>query len=294
MAAIADLDYQQDYTGTSLRRRSTMTIAFLVRDVASNLFADMVTTCEAVLGQAGYSVILANSNGEPGRDAENIRMLSRRRVDGLIASLSSESDRDTTAALRAFRGPIVLIDRTVPQLHASIVSSDHFGGVAAATEHLVRAGRARIGFVSGPNDVLAVRERVRGYKAGLRAEGAKFDRDLVRLGSYDEEFGREQVGSLLRQDPAVTGIIAGGATLGYGALRALKEAGRRVPEDVALVICDGWRYPDLFLPMPLVVSRDAGAIGRVAADLMLESISGGTHRTVELPTELVLPLGARL
>lgn len=287
LVAVAELDYQPDYTASSLRRGQTMTVAFLVRDIASNLFADMVMACETELDRAGYSVLLVNSNGDPAREAANIRMLSRRRVDGLIVSLSSERDRDTISALQSFQHPIVLIDRTIADLPASAVVSDHYGGVAEATRALVASGHSKIALITGPHDVLAARERLRGYKAGLRAGGVKFDDRLTRVQSYEEGFGYQEVRSMLGQHPDVTAFIAGGAMLSYGVLRALTHAKKRIPHDVELVVCDAWRSSELFDPTPIVVARDAADIGRTAAELLMEAITAGTYRTVTLPTRVV-------
>jgi len=179
LSAVADLDYQADFTAASLRRGSTMTVAFLVRDIASPLFADIVQAAEEELSPLGYSMLLMNSNGDPDREAAHIRMLARRRVDGLILSLSSESHRDTVAALKSFKSPMVLIDRNIGDVEASSVVSDHYSGVAAATKHLVKAGHRSIALITGPHEVLASRERLRGYKAGLRSSGQRFDEALV-------------------------------------------------------------------------------------------------------------------
>jgi LacI family transcriptional regulator len=287
LSAVAELDYQPDFTATSLRRGSTMTVAFLVRDIASPLFADMVKETESVLGAHGYSVLLVNSDGDAAREVANIQLLSRRRVDGLIVSLTSESARDTIAALRAFKPPIVLVDRAIADLGASAVVSDHFGGVSAATRRLIEEGHERIALITGPHDVLASRERLRGYKAGLRLGGLKFDDSLVRMARYDQDYAAQQTAALLQLSPPVTAVIAGGAMLSYGALAGIRAAGRVIGEDIALVACDAWRSPELFDPMPMVVERDGREIGRVAGELLLEAISTGTTRTVELPTRLV-------
>lgn len=296
LSAVAELDYQPDYSATSLRRGSTMTVAFLVRDIASPLFADMVKETETVLGQHGYSVLLVNSDGDPAREAANIQLLSRRRVDGLIVSLTSEQARETIAALRSFRPPVVLVDRAIPDLGASAVVSDHFSGVSAATRTLIEQGHERIALITGPHDVLASRERLRGYKAGLRAGGLKFDESLVRMARYDQDYAAQQTSALLAMDPPVTAVIAGGAMLSYGALQAIRAAGRTIGDDIALVACDAWRSPELFDPMPILVERDGREIGRVAGELLLEAITTGAVRTVELPTHLVggrIPARAR-
>lgn len=285
LTAVAELDYQPDFTATNLRRGSTMTIGFLVRDIASPLFSDMVKAVEAKVGEFGYSVLLMNSGGSPVHEAAHIRTLARSRVDGVILSLSSESDRDTVAALKTLRAPVVLIDRAIGDIESSAVISDHFSGLSAATKQLAHLGHTRIALITGPHDVLASRERLRGYKAGLRAAGLRFDPNLVRMQSYEESFGEQQSEIVLELDEPATAIIAGGAMIGYGALRAIRNAG--LAGRVAMVACDAWRSPELFEPSVTVVRRDVAEMGRVAAELLLDAINGAAVRSVTLPTEVV-------
>lgn len=285
LSAVAELDYQPDFTATNLRRGSTMTIGFLVRDIASPLFSDMVKAAESMVGEFGYSVLLMNSGGNPVREAAHIRTLARSRVDGVILSLSSESDRDTVAALKTLLAPVVLIDRAIGDIESSSVISDHFAGLSAATRHLAELGHTRIALITGPHDVLASRERLRGYKAGLRAAGVRFDPALVRMQSYEELFGQQQAAAVLELPEPATAVIAGGAMIGYGTLRAIRDAG--LAGRIAMVACDSWRSPELFEPSVTVVRRDVAEMGRVAAELVLDLINGGAVRSVTLPTELV-------
>lgn len=288
LSAVAQLDYQPDFTASSLRRGSTMTVGFLVRDIANPLFADMVKSAEDRLHPQGYSLLVTNSDGDPERDAGHIRLLSRRKVDGLLLSLSSESDPETLGILRGISIPMVLIDRRAPGIDASVVTSDHFSGVSAATKHLAAQGHSRIALITGSRDVLASRERVRGYKAGLRASGIRLDRDLVHMGSYSQEFGESAFSVLLGLSSPPTAVIAGGSSLGYGVLRAIRERNLRMPDDMALVGCDSWPEPELFDPALTTVARDAAEVGRTAVDLLLELIAGSGHDERVLPTELVV------
>lgn len=288
LAAVADLDYQADFTATSLRRGSTMTVGFLVRDIASPLFADLVKAAEESLGRQGYSLLLMNSGGDPDREAAHIRALGRRRVDGLILSLSSETHPGTLAAIRLLRCPIVLVDRAIGDLDASSVVSDHYTGVRAATIHLASLNHRRIALINGPLEVLAARERLRGYRAGLRSSGLRYDADLVRTGAYAESLATAEVAGFLASERPPTAFIAGGAMLTYGALRAIREAGLSLPDDVALVGCDGWRAPDIFQPSLTRVARDHAEMGASAAGLLLEAITDGAVRNLVLPTSLVV------
>lgn len=284
LSAVAELDYQPDFTASSLRRGQTMTVAFLVRDIVSPLFSDMVKAAENTLGPLGYSMLLMNSDGDPAREAAHLRTLARSRVDGVILSLSTESDRDVLAAVKSLRVPIVLIDRTIADVEVGSVISDHFSGLSAATRHLAGLGHERIALITGPYEVLASRERLRGYQAGLRSASVRFDAELVRMQSYDEPFGQAQTASLLALERPATAVIAGGAMLAYGVLRAIRESGR----PVAMIACDSWRSPELFEPSVTVVRRDVAEMGRTAAELLRVAIDTGETRSVTLPTELVL------
>jgi LacI family transcriptional regulator len=288
LLAVSELDYEPDFTAMSLRRGSSMTVAFLVRDIANPLFSDMVKAAESVLHPVGYSVLLLNSDADAGRDAEHIRLFARRRVDGLIASLATESHQDSLSALRSFKAPVVLVDRHVPEIDASVVSSDHYTGVRLAVKHLAGRGHQRIALITGPRTVLASRERTRGYKAGLRSAGLRFDPGLLRTEAYDAEFGSHQTTELLTSADAPTAIIAGGLMVGYGALRAIRALGREIPSEIDLVPCDSWPFPELFAPSLSYVHRDAALMGRTAAELLLARIQRGITREVILPTEFVI------
>ncbi|MBA2513986.1 MAG: LacI family DNA-binding transcriptional regulator, partial [Solirubrobacterales bacterium] len=213
LMAVSEMDYEPDFTAMSLRRGSTMTVAFLVRDIASPLFSDLVKSAERELRRQGYSLLMMNSDGDPDRDAAHIRLFARRRVDGLILSLASETHPETLAALKSLRAPVVLIDRRVPEIQASTVLSDHYHGLRAATRQLADQGHRRIALITGPHEVLASRERVRGYKAGLRSAGITAEDRLLRIGNYSVEFGNSQTTQLLSEPDPPTAVIAGAVML---------------------------------------------------------------------------------
>jgi LacI family transcriptional regulator len=289
LRVVDELDYEPNHTAMSLRRGATKTVAFLVRDLGSPLFADVIKAAEERLRGSGYSMLLTDSGDETAREAGHIRMFSRRQVDGLILCLTSETDHDTTAALRAVRAPLVLFDRQVPGLAASAVLSDHYRGVRDATEHLIELGHRRIALISGPHEVLASRERLRGYKSALRSARIRSDPALVRLGRYSKPFGQQQCAQLLQLPGPPTAIIAGGPQLCHGSMLALRDAGMELGRDIAFVACDPVPWGELLRPTLTVVERDAAEIGTVVADVLLAMIESGARPQVRLlPTRLVI------
>jgi LacI family transcriptional regulator len=289
LRVVEELDYEPNHTAMSLRRGATKTVAFLVRDIASPLFADIIKAAEEHLRGSGYSMLLTNSGDETDREAGHIRMLTRRQVDGLILCLTSETDRDTTAALRAVRVPLVLFDRQVTGLAASTVLSDHYHGVRDATEHLIELGHRRIALISGPHEVLASRERLRGYKSALRSARIRSDPALVRLGRYSTSFGQQQSTQLVQLPEPPTAVIAGGPQLSYGALLALRQCNLELGRDIAFVACDSVPWGELLRPSLTVVERDAAEIGTVTAQLLLSMIESGARPQARLlPMRLVI------
>jgi LacI family transcriptional regulator len=277
MAAIGTLGYEPDLLARSLRRGSTRTVGFVLRDISNPLFAD----------SAEYSLLLTNSDGNPGLDADHIRLLTRRRVDGLILSLEAENHPPTLAALADAQGALVLLDREVPAIRASSVVANHYLGVRDAVLDLLRAPGSRVAYIGGPDAVRASRERLRAYLDAHEALGRRPDSDLMRYGSYTEDFGREQAAQLL-VDHRPTGLLAGGAQISLGVLSAIRGSGRKIGVDIDLVAVDGIPLMRTFEPPISTVDRDAIAFGEAAAQLLIEMLEDDAPpRVVTLPTEYV-------
>lgn len=286
MAATSALGYQPDLLAQSLRRGSTRTVGFIVRDISNPLFADIVHGAETRLRASRYSLVLTNSDGDPSLDAAHIQLLNRRRVDGLILSLESESHPPTLAALNDLNCPLVLLDREVPAVRASAVVSDHYMGVREGVLDMLRRPESRVAFIGG-EAVRASRERLRGYLDAHEAVGRAPDLTLVRTRSYTADFGFEQTRALLRGH-RVTGILAGGAQLSLGALEAIREANTGMGTDLDFVAADGIALMQYLNPPVSTVERDAVELGATAATLLVEMLDeGGESRVITLPTKYV-------
>jgi LacI family transcriptional regulator len=287
MAAIGALGYEPDLLAQSLRRGSTRTVGFVVRDISNPLFADIVRGAETRLRAAEYSVVLTNSDGDPSLDAAHIQLLNRRRVDGLILSLESERHPPTLTALRDVAGPLVLLDREVPAVRASAVISDHYRGVRQGVLDMVRRPDSRVAFLGGPEAVRATRDRLRGYLDALEVAGRDIDDPLIRTGSYNAEFGYSETRALL-SSVRPTGILAGGAQLSLGALEAIRDAELRPGHDIDLVAADGGPMMKYFDPPISAIERDCVDFGETAAELLVDMLEGNAApRVVSLPTKYV-------
>jgi len=285
LAAVAELDYEPDFLAQSLRRGATLSVGYVVGDIANPLIATITHGAEAALRSAGYSMLLMNSENDPDLDAAHIRFFQARRVDGMILSLASDRAQSTIDTIAQVDVPVVLIDRDLPvELHASIVRNDHRSGMRSAVDHLLDLGHRRIALITGGLDLWPVRERLAGMAAAVAARGIP-DETVSLIGSLSAEHGEASTEQLLTMVPRPTAIIAGGNQVLAGCVRALVRHGTRIPEDVSLVTCDEVDLSELHSPPIASVSRDTLQLGRVAAELLLERVAGTAGpRTVLLPT----------
>ena len=285
MTVVSEIGYQPDLLAQSLRRRATLSVGFVVGDIANPLLAEIVKGAERTLRDSGYSMLLTNSENLPERDAAHVRLFEQRRVDGLMLSLAAEDNPETIQVLRRFDTPAVLVDRELPpDVGASAVLSDHRSGMRAAVEHLLDLGHRRVGLIVG-QPMRPSRERRAGLEDAFAARSLPATYVVVE-GQLSAEHGRNATRQLLDAADPPTAIVAGGNQLLVGTLGELLARRLTVGADISLVSCDAIDVTELFTPPIAVVRRDNREIGRQAAGLLLERMGEDDPgaRTIVLPT----------
>lgn len=280
-AAIAALGYEPDILAQSLRRGSTRTIGFLVSDISNPLYSEIALSAERVLNEAGYAMLIANSRGAADRDAIQLRLLSQRRVDGFILSLSDETDPKTIAQLKALECPFVLLDREVGAVKTAAVLSNHAEGIRAAAMHLLHLGHSRIGFIGGNQSARPT--RVRRDTLLQVAREHRGVRIYVEDRSFTAAHGEAGASALLDRAAPPTALIAGGNQILVGILRVIRRRGLRVPADLSLVTCDRVPLSEFLVPPLATLERDHHQMGQVAAEHILGILAGKPPATQYLP-----------
>lgn len=286
-AAALELGYTPDFLAQSLRSGHTRTVGFVMRDISNPLFANIARRCEQELRRSGYHMIITSSDGDAVAEAENLRLLRRRRVDGVIVSLVSETAEQTVAALKEFTVPVVLLDRDVADLVAGAVLSDHYSGVRAATEALLARGHTRIALVTGTWEVRSSRERLRALQDAHAAAGVAVDEALTVFGTFDPDFAKAQVTRLLTRAAPPTAVLAGGVGPTIGAARAVHQLRRKLGDDVVVVALDEWPAFDVLAPAMPSVFRDSDELGTASARVLLDMLDGSDPRTETIDTVYV-------
>jgi LacI family transcriptional regulator len=287
--AIAELGYSPNAVAQSMRFRTTHTIGCVIREINIPALANFVRAAHDVLDEAGYSLLLSNSEGRREREQELLARLSRRQADGIMIGPYTPMSTEFDAFLRGLEIPIVLVDRDEPSW-ADAVMTDHAQGMRAATEHLLNLGHRAIALITGDVSLYPARARVRGFEDAFRGRGLEPDPRMIHTGSFLPSEGFRYSSSISASRDRPTAIIAGGIGMLPGVLRAIQVRGLRIPADISVVGSGDADLADLYAP-PISLQRwDQAEVGRIAAGLLLDRIlgrAGPEPRHVFLPNEFV-------
>lgn len=283
MDAAEDLGYEPDFLAQSLRRGQTFSIGFVVRDISNPVLAELALGAETALSAAGYSMLVVNSHGDADSDAAGIHLLRRRRVDGLLLSLSDEGHESTRQELQRINMPVVLIDRVMDGLpELSSVLSDHAYGARAAIQQMIKLGHRRIGLVNGPGVIFPMQEVERVVREVCSAAGVEL---IVEAGALQASDGEAAALRMLDSDRRPTAMLSASNQILVGALHAIRARGLHVPDDISLVTFDDIPLLDLLDPPIAVISRQPTELGRRAAEQLVTEMRDGTApRTVVTDT----------
>jgi LacI family transcriptional regulator, galactose operon repressor len=289
LAAAAELGYQPHASARGLAAGRSHTIGLVLRQspeqVAEDaLLAETLRGVSAAARTEGFRVLVEPFGAHGGDYGDLIRS---HRADGLIVS-GPRVDDSELKLLVAVGAPIV-IQGSLPGVDAPSVDVDNVAAARAAVEHLIALGHRRIGCVTNaPLSYTAARERLEGYLAALRGAGINPDPALVAEADFSAASGRRAMADVLARD-GITAVFVASDVVALGAIAAIREAGRRVPDDISLVGCDDIPLAAYFDPPLTSIRLPAHDLGRAAGSALLDRIAGRTvqARTV-LPTELVI------
>ena len=295
---IAEVNYQPNLVARALSTGRTSLVGLVVPDLVHPFFSQVAKGISACLSEQGYSLIISSSEENPQLERREIEQMMARSVDALILA-STEWEEGSLGRLTERGMPFVLLDRRLPGLAANFVGNDDVAAGTMATEHLIEIGCRRIAHIGG-SEVSTARERRKGYEATLAKHGLVLSEEYtVSRGRGDnagDVAGYEAMQNLLRLKRPPDGVFCYNDPIAMGAIRAVLEAGLRIPEDIAIVGCGNVHYDDL-LRVPLSsVDQDAAGLGENAAKLALQIIErkpGSAVKTVLLPATLVVRASTR-
>ncbi len=289
-AAVAELGYVPNMLGPSLRFNQTNTLALILTDITNPFWTTVARGAEDAAHLQGYSVIFCNTDESPEKQEQYLTMLLKRRIDGILLAPACSSP-DAVQLIQKQGIAVVVVDRSVPVADVDMIRGDSGGGAHMLTQHLLDLGHTRIMMLTGPRDVSTSYERVTGFQQALQEAGLAPERDHVIWGEYTLESGRKMTKQVLASDPRPTAIFAANNFIAIGALRAMRDAGLQVPEDISLVSFDD--LPEALSAEPFFtnVAQPTYDMGFQAAQLLIARMSGDdseSFRSILLPTELIV------
>ena len=276
-AAIRQLNYRPNLLARSLAKQRTHTIGIVVPDIANPFFPLVVRGVEDIAQEAGYSVLLCNSDNRREKEERYLELLLAKRVDGILLTMAPGR---LTPCLRRMiaevKVPIVLVMRTSKDLSGDVVLTDDHKGAFEAVAHLARVGHRRIALVSGPLEVSNGTARLRGYHKALEAHGLSYHSDLIAEGDYRTESGYRAGLSLLPRRPDAVFVANYLMTVGF--MQAADEMGMTCPDDFGLVSFDDYPWLRCFRPRLTTIELPKYELGAKSAQLLLERIAGKQGR----------------
>ncbi|MCI2416141.1 LacI family transcriptional regulator [Saccharopolyspora sp. K220] len=278
--AVERLGYRPNQVARSLRTRRTNIAALAIPDITNPFYPVLARGMQDALGAAGIHVVVSNTDGDRVTQTTHLGDLVARGIDGIVYSGFHYTERDLAPVLEAGVPLVRLRGRVDPRL-GDLVRSDDRKGAADATAHLLRRGYQRIGLLDAS---LAVSEdeRAAGYRDAFAARGIEPDPDLVAAGDYSREGGRAAMRALLPRRPSA--VVCANDLMAIGALDVAREAGLRVPDDLAVVGFDDIDAAELVSPALTTVRNPAYELGATSGRRLLERIEGDTSE----PTETVV------
>ncbi len=286
--AIAELDYVPNALARSLRFKQTKTLALVISDITNPFFTTLARGVEDAASERSFSVIFCNTDESPDKETEYLNVVIQKQVDGVLL-VPAFSSLESIKFLQDCGVPFVVLDRRVPELDVDIVRCDSEQGAYQLTRHLLELGHRRIAALSGPRQVTTAADRVTGYRRALVEAGLEAQA-IEHYGEYTARSGYVLAKHVL-ETAQPTALFAANNFIVIGALRALKEANLRVPEDISVVAFDDLLEVIGLEPFLTVVRQPAYEIGRRATSLLLDRLSGaelGEPQEIILPTQLMI------
>jgi len=268
------LNYQPNTVALNLRQRKTNTIGVIIPEIVHFFFSTVISGIEDVAYEAGYNVILAQSNESVEREKSDIKALFNSRVDGLLLSISRETTNfDHIESIISKGLPIVFYDRMYTNPNTSKVIVDDYVGAKEAVLHLIEQGYKRIAHLEAAPGLQIAVDRRRGYVDALRENNMPIKETMIiECPNGSLEDGKKATKKLLSLASPPDAIFANNDLLAMGAMLSIKEKGLKIPGDIALMGFSNWFFSQLLDPPLSSVDQPGFEMGQEAARLLIRQI----------------------
>jgi LacI family transcriptional regulator len=286
--AAQSLGYRVNRVARGLKTNRSFTIGMLVPDITNPFFPPMVRGAEDGFAQAGYTLVLADTDNDAGKERRTQTVMLERQVDGLLLATARRRD-PVIDDLLATSVPFVLVNRTIDRGGVAAVIPDDQAGMALAVDHLYELGHRVIGHVAGPSGTSTGSRRAAGFVAAVRSLGLE-PGPVVEVGSFTLDAARAVADALLTGPSRPSAIVAANDLIALGTLDAARTLGLTCPRDLSLVGFNDMPFIDLLEPPLTTIRINEYELGMRASQMLLSLIEdpGARRETIMLAPELVV------
>lgn len=287
------LDYQRNMLSVSLLTSQSHTLGIIVPEFLTAFFPEVVVGAQEVATEAGYNVIVSQSNESYETEIANTKVMLENRVDGLMVSITKETRNYDHLKVFHRKGiPIVFFNRVCEEMLVPKVTVNDYDGAFIIVEHMIKTGKKRIAHLAGPDSLLISRKRLNGYKDALIKYGLPINEELIIPYDLSLNKVRIYVKHLLDMEQPPDAIFTINDPAGIEALKIIKERGLKIPEDIAVAGFNNDYASDLIEPGLTTISQPIRDMGRIAArqlvNMMDKDVSQWKASTTVLDPHLIV------
>lgn len=276
------LNYSPNAIARGLVSSRSFTLGLILPDMTNPYFPAVAAGIEATAQERGYSVFLCNTNWDIKRETKYIKLLSERRVDGIIHAPAGSTLEEEAAELL----PTVFVSNAPKSCRQSSVVIDNIRGGYMATKHLIDCGYETIGFIGVSEHEMANNDRLEGYRRAFQRYGREIEPEYLRFGDFRQETGYTIIQTLIKSGSYPRALFAENDVLAIGILHGIKDSGLRVPEDIALIGFDDISFSAYQEVQLSTINQPKEKMGRIAGEILINEIEAGEHRTA--PRKVIL------
>lgn len=275
LQAVMELGYRPNSFARSLRTQRSLTVGFVVPSLRNDVYAALAEGASKVLEPTNRTLLVSISGNDARLEFNAIQHLIARNVEGLILTLADERSREVVRLLRESATPIVLVDRDVPSVSGADRIMVDQTSVTDAARNLEALGHTRVALLTPPEAIRPGREVTRAFREVYS------DAEVIH-GPLEFEHGRSAVESLLASKDPPTALLVAGTQVFAGAMKAIRDAGLAIPEDISIIGYDESVFSQLVSPGIDTITRDILGIGTLAGQLLLSRLDEGRTDPVEV------------
>jgi LacI family transcriptional regulator len=290
-AVATRMGYRPNTLASNLRNKKSNTIGVVVPLINRHFFSSVISGIEAIAFNAGYNVVISQSNDLVSKEIKIVQSMFANRIDGLIISIAMQTD--TFEHLKVFRKkniPLVFFDRAVAEIETDKIVVDDFAGGFRVTQHLIDQGYQRIAHLAGTQNLQTYLLRKKGYIEALRKNDIPFDESLVIINTLTSEEGASAIQQLMSLPNPPDAIFCGNDTTALSSMIFLRDKGIRIPQDIGIVGFSNEPFSKVVSPSISTIAQPGFEMGQKAAELLIRQIETKerTYQTIVLPTELII------